>query len=313
MNVCRHRLCLAIALPLLVAVSAGAQTPAAVPGSRIALVAPAGFVPAANPAGFENPAIGGRITVSEMKPTAYAALAAAYTRQRLAASGITLLSRHPIEGAALRGFLAVAEHVIDGISHRRWALVFAHPELTGVVTVTVPRKVDDPTVQRGLVAALSSVRVVDAAADDVEVGLPFRMASSPRFAKARSADGRGLVFRDITHRPGDVSARLTVTPALTGQAILKPPTFAARLARSVDGLRDIRIEAEKPLRVDGMTGIEASGRCLWADTSSPCVLFHAMVFDRDGYVRFVGTAPVAGGEGAVRAFRRLVMGFRRAE
>ena len=294
--------------------SVPASTPTALPGSRVSLVVPPGFVPASGFTGFRDDARGASIVITELKAGALDAVRASYDGPALNGRGMQRLSRTELPDLSHRGFLDVIRATEGKKPFRKWVLAMAAPDVTAVVTVNVPEQVLNPELEASVVAALASVTVGKPATRSGSAldSLPFRLPAVAGLAPVEVRSGPTLVLAGKPKAEASGEVRMTVAALLGRGKIGQPETFTKRMALAVDGTTGVQLEATRAINADGLAGYEISGRCKMEATGAPCMLYHAMLFDTGGYYRFVGVAPEAEGGTALPLFRRMVEGFRRA-
>jgi hypothetical protein len=291
-----------------------AATPIALPGSRVALVVPPGFVPASGFVGYRDAGRGASIVITELKAGSIDAVRASYEGAALSGRGMQQLSHAELKNLPHPGFLTVVRATEGQKPFRKWVLALAAPEVTAVVTVNVPEQVLNPALEASVVATLTSVTVGQPAARTGSAldNLPFRVPASPELTPVEVRSGQTLILAGKPKAGSSGDVRLTVA-ALPGRGrIGQPETFTKRMALTVDGATGIELGDTRPVAADGLSGYAASGRCKLANTGAPCVLYHAMLFDSSGYYRFVGLAPEAESATALPLFQHMVDGFRRA-
>ena len=282
-------------------------------GSRVALTVPPGFVPATGFTGFRDNARGASIVITELKAGAIDAVRASYDGGALSGRGMQRLSRTELRGLDHPGFLDVIRATEGEKPFRKWVLALAGPDVTAVVTVNVPERALDPALESSVVATLASVTLGKPAARGTPLeGLPFRLPVTAELTPLEVRSGSTLVLAGKPGTRAGAETRLTIAALLGRGRIGQPETFTRRMARNVDGATAIQLDDGRAIAADGLAGYETTGRCTLAPAGTPCVVYHAMLFDGTGYYRFVGLAPQADGEVALPLFRHMVEGFRRA-
>jgi hypothetical protein len=290
-------------------VSAAAE-PIAPPGSRIALVPPAGFTIAHGFSGFENKDIGASIVLTELPGGAFAEVRSGVTPEALATRGVLRVSPIAVPAAAYEHVAIRGEQQTGGILHDKWILFFDGGSFVGIVTANVPRH--DPTAlsEPAAVAMLASARIV-APAGDAVAALPFTFDPGARFRHRTALAGRSALLSETP--PPQKHHEATMTIAVVADRPVPPAEqqrFGLALLRGLKALEVRSVVEAEPIAVAGMSGFE-----YLADARSPGsgesvrLLAAALFTERSGYV-LIGAAAPAVFDAAVPDFRSVIASFR---
>ncbi len=282
----------------------------ALPGSRLAIVPPEGFVPSDYFAGFENPELGASILFGEMPPVAYAQLRGGFSPEALAARGLTMQSFEELDGTPFQGILITAEQTAAGVLYRKWLVVIADPDLTGIVTFTVPEAAIAQLGEATIRASALSLRTVKASVDPVEA-LSFRPIETERFRIANAQAGNTILYTETPAATEGEKVIFVISASFQHMPTASLWDYSDALINSIEAVEVVETEQEKLIKVDDLSGYETVSRCQYRDSGQPCALFHIVALDEQRYFRFLGIVPGEDIGGYLSEFRTLTAGFKR--
>ncbi len=225
-----------------------------VPGTHVLLAPPADFTPARGFAGFQHAGGQAGIMVTDLAGTDYYANAAAFSRQRLEAKGLTVLD---YQDTLVGDYLAKYAYLQSTPTTRTHQLTFG--DSTFVATVSGLYPTTDEALGRQLKAALFSSTYHKQAVVDPAATAPFTV--NEQASKFRFASFAGNMYAYVPGGkaapvPGD-EAVVMVVPVPTQNE--KAADFAGQLMAQLDasGLRHREVKNASSQPVNGYDAYEA--------------------------------------------------------
>ena len=287
--------------------------PTAVPGTRISLVPPSGFVPADRFAGFLQEEKGASIMIMEI-PGPYSQVSAGFADSaKLAARGIVLASREDRAVNGFKGMLVRMEQSAHEIDYLKWALVFGDETESVMVTATFPRELDAELSEKMRRSVLSSRWSRSKPVPPTEgVKFSVRESGDMRFA-GRMAGALAYTRKGIFPNPSIYDPLFLVAQSFSKSAIADYKGFAqARILATVD-VAGIRIEETTPLEIDGLGGYETIAIGKDRDSGEPMLLYQTILFDDGAYYIMHASVGAEEREAYTTTFREMARSFARTE
>ena len=294
------------ALALVASIGAALAQPTFPPGSRIGLNPPKDMVLSKRFSGFENPAKGGTITVSEMPAEAYAQLSAGLTDEQLRRQGFRVNTREPIKLGDRTGFLISGEQASGKIVMQKWVLGLSDPSLTVFVVAQGMGYSQDE-----MQAALKSVALrAPLPIGDQIASLAFRLGDQAGFRPVRVVAGNSLL---LTEGPLD-TWKSADQPVLVIATSFNPPPppgdtreqFARAALGSNANLKNLEIERAQSFRQGGQEWHEIVARATDAPSGQPVVVMQTIRFTPANYIRMVGITRADKRDTYLPRFRKVI-------
>jgi hypothetical protein len=303
----------------LLSVEAGAQprerkVPAtAVPGTRISLVPPSGFVPSPQFAGFWQEEKGASIMVMEL-PGPYSQVSAGFSDSaKLAARGIAVSSREEITIGGIKGAIFRMEQSAYGTDYVKWALLIGDETESVMVTATFPRELDAELSEKLRQSILTSLWTRSKPIPPTE-GVKFIVSESGdlRFAR-RMAGTLSFTRKGIFPSPSIYDPLFIVGQSYSKGMIRDYEAFAQSRILATVNVSDITIEQTTPLEIDGLGGYEILATGKDRDSGEPLLLYQTILFEDGGYYIMHGRTGADDRETYTTIFSEMARTFRRTE
>ena len=166
-----------LALTVLSAWAAGAAGEVvAIPGTKVSIEPPSGFVVSSRFPGVESSELGASIMVSEL-PAPPEKVTAGFTAEMLLSRGMTLRSSEETTLAGQPGRLLAVTQTAGGVTYEKWMAAFGNATATVLVVATYPQAVAADLKASLRAAVLSATWKPEAQLDPFE-GLSFRIRES---------------------------------------------------------------------------------------------------------------------------------------
>lgn len=293
----------AVVMHALVA-DATAQTAVQVPGTRVGLVAPAGFEPATQFTGFQQVETGAAIVIAEI-PGPFQAVRAGMTKEALATRSLTLVSSEAVWIANREGLLIATVRDVNGAALRQWIGVFGDSQATVTVVAAFPEsqmtRLGEPLRQ-----AVLSAEWNPTAAVGVFDGLTFRVEETATLKVSARLVNTVLLTRDGKSGPVAPEDPLLVVGSSFGTVgVGDLEAFArARITQTarVKDVRDIRGEA---VTVAGSPGYEIVAAARGDESGVDLALYQVIVLRGGAYYIVQGMVGAASAERDIAEFRAI--------
>ena len=285
-----------------------AAEPVFVPGSRIGLVPPPGFVPSDKFTGFISTAEGGSILVVEMPAQAYDQVSG-MPDAALASKGIAVRSRTALSIDGAPAVLIEGVQNYSGIEFKKWMMIVGFDDVTAVVTAQIPAI----TPAERLAAIDSALRAIQLRAaltlDQKLAALPFSIGSTANMRVSFVVAGNTV---GLTRGPKNIvqgAEQPILIVARSFARALPAGLTAEKVSRQAIGkiatLGDIAIERAGNVRIAGGDGFEIVARARMTKTNEPVAVIQWVKMLDDGYLRFVGISGTETRAADFTAFRKI--------
>jgi hypothetical protein len=292
-----------IALALALSALSGsvvAQERKTVPGTSVSLVAPKGFEPAADFAGFANRNLQASILVVEMPPEAHAQLTTLFNdsetaKANFAKQKVTIASTEQIDGAGGDKVpLLSGTQEAGGAKLDKWIALFKGPK-TVMLTVQAPKtaKLQAADV-KAMVASVSLGK--EASLDDKLAALPFRITAASPFRVVDTLGGAGLLMvvgeRNTDpsgEQPMMIAAYQMSGPAASGQEV----TLSETLLRGTRDMQAAEIRERRRVPFAGQDGVLLSGSFKHANGSEKSFAQYLAIGSGGRFLRLIVMADPA--------------------
>ncbi|MBZ3692525.1 hypothetical protein [Phyllobacterium calauticae] len=262
-------------------------------GSSVGLVIPRNMQPSSTFSGFEDPAMGATIVLTELPVDAYAQISAKFNAEGLAPTGIVVSGAAQdwqVKGASAAKYIHGSQ-IASGIKYRKWIVLSQAPTTTTMVTMQIPDGVAGAPSDADVEDTLRSIAVrTPPTLDEQIAALPFKVGDLAGFRPIRAIAGATYL---LTDGPQDVPASAAQPVIIIASNLGNAPEAAARMdfARkafaSLTGIKDVRSDNESSAPADGGEWVDIDGSA--KDATSGDALYVAQIarFAGDRYVRAI--------------------------
>lgn len=282
--------------------------PLFVPGGQVGMQPPSGFVPSTRFGGFEHPRSGATIVVTELPRDAWGKLRGAMTDTALKSQQITVDKRENVTVDGADAILLRGKQEASGVTADKWILVVGYPTVTGLVTYQVSDMAVDPSPPEEIRKALLSTvfRPPVSLAEQMST-LSFVVGELDGFRVERVLPGNTAIIVEDRPPPVDAPQPLFVASAAAagGPPESERQDFARRAIESFGLVSDVTVEANAPIELGGDPGNELTARAVDRRTGQPVALVQWMRFRQDGYLRYLGIAPIADRDRLTALYRKV--------
>lgn len=296
---------LAVAVP-----AAAAAQPQPVPGTRVTLQPPEGFVPAERFTGFQRAEARASIMVVELEAP-FTEMEGRLTDEAFAAQGMRVRNSEALSVDSMRGRLVAVTQEARGETFDKWALMFGDSSVTVIVTATYPRRSTD-SLSVPLKRAVLSARLGDRVPADPLEGLNFRITEGPRLRIAQRV-GNTLLLNESGQlpNPGPESPFLVVGTSVSPVDLEDLEAFARRRITQTVNFSQVSNVTGASVSIDGSTGYELFADAVHTGSSTPVRLYQVVVAEGSHYHLIQASAGVAGAADFIAEFQAIARSLRR--
>ena len=280
-----------------------------VPGTRVSLSPPPGFLEAEQFAGFQLASRGASIVVTESSGPV-AEFRKGMTKGGLASRGMSLLQSQTVNIGGQEALLIQASQSTRGSGFLKWILVGGDARGSVMIVGSFPKSESDLSepVRESILTSTWSEKQ----RGDLFEGLAFRADPS---SKLKLADRMGnmLVFSETgAIEPSDsTQAILVVGGSLSETVIENLEKFAKERAAKTEGIGPLRNLIGRSMTVDGLAGYELIGIATYNKNGRDVRLYQLVLADGTTYYLAQGLLGADRDPRFVSEFRRVTATFRR--
>ncbi|MCC2545152.1 hypothetical protein LJY25_01730 [Hymenobacter sp. BT175] len=286
------------------------QSPArvAVPGTKISMVPPTDFELTTNFSGFEQLATGASIMVNEL-PGSAPVMIKNLTESALAARGMKLLHKEPVNTPGVKGMLYKIKQHANGIMYRKSILVFGDEARTLMATATYPEAHSE--LEAPLQASLLTCRYAPQQSNDKPVARLTVDVAGTKFKFAKNLAG-GLIYTTDGKLPSLAADRAVfiVGSSLNYEQIADEKAYSLERLRKLPHGQTNQVRTITPITIDGLEGYEIVADGLGSQKQKQVVYQTILYPETGGYYWLVGTTENRS-ESDLNLFKTLAQSFRR--
>ena len=260
-----------------------------VPGTKVSLDPPEGFVAAKQFPGFMMESTGSSIMVTEL-PAPYSEISKGFTEKGFAGQGMSLMGRKDVKIASGDASLFHVSQSANGIRFLKWMLGFGNEKETVLVVATFPEQFESDLSAILKEAVLTTKWMADARVDQSE-GLTFKVKEDSDLYIAGKVGNSLLLTRNGELPQKNVGEPKVVVGSSVTQGWEVPGDrgiYAKSRLNQTQILTAPKVIVEKEVEIDGLEGylIEAEGK--HKETGEMLFIMQCLLFTSDGYYIFQG-------------------------
>jgi hypothetical protein len=270
-----------IATLLLVLPLGAMAEPVRVPGTKVSLDPPSGFVLSSNFPGVQDAERAASIIINELQ-TSTDLILDGLTKDNLLTRGMTMVSSQPAAMGGRPAVLINATQVVNGAIFEKWMGAMGDGETTILVVAAYPQALADELREELRKAVLSATWMPQAEIDPFE-GLPFRVRETEGLKISSRIQNMLVLAQPDT--PRAAAEPFAVVGASHSEIEIDDVELfskqrAAQIAQ-ITNLTDLR---GSPMEFDGRPGYELTARAKDLNTGTPLVVYQSLVVDGRSYV-----------------------------
>ena len=314
MNRCSLRASSAIValLAVLGQIQASAS-PVRVPGTKVSLQPPEGFVRSESFPGFQSAEKQASIMVTQMPAPAAEAMKG-MTKEGLATRGMTLLSSSSEKVGDRDALLLHIAQEAGGVEFLKWMLLTGDAETTALVVGTFPKSSGEE-LSAAIRTSVLTTSLASEGPGDLFEGLRFRITPTQRL-KISNRVGNLLLLAESEgtgpRAPGEPLYIVGSSIGPGGVGDLK--AFSKTRAEQTEQIQDLQNFSGREISVGGLAAYELLADAKDVKSGAPIRLYQVIVPDDGGYYFIVqGLVGVDRAAEMVPEFRRITESFRKTD
>lgn len=264
------------------------QISTAIPGTKFQMIAPSGFQLAQNFSGFSNDSLKASIMVSDV-PTSMKTIAAGFTKDKLYASGLSLISTDSLTLNGLPCQLLNITQQVGEIKYLKKVLLFGDSSKTIIVNGIYPATAAH--LGKPIQNALLSIEFNINLDDDPMHAVNFTIdTAGSRLLLAKYQNGTLLFSKD--GKIPTTTPTLIIGSSFSSQNIADKKQFTIDKLKQLPGGITAQIQSLIPVKQGNLEGFEIVSRAKIYDDKED-LLYQCLFFDKKGnYFMVVGLANV---------------------
>ncbi|AMM50011.1 hypothetical protein TH61_00810 [Rufibacter sp. DG15C] len=270
-------------LPLLLisVVSLGQKASSiAVPGTKVSLIPPNGFIQAVNFSGFQNEEIGASIIVIEF-PVSTREILNSFTPEVLAKQGMKFSKKEEIQHQNAPALLLYVTQEVYGKTYQKQVLVFGDSTKSVMVNGLYP--IDYPSIGSEIHKSLLSSSLNKNQNENFEEAAKFRIDTKGTDFKVASFLAGGLTYTKDgklpTSSPDDAS--IMIINSFGKNIIGDKKEYSIKKLKSLPEHTTVHTDKISPVTIDGMEGYEIITDRI-DKSSKKEIIYFVMLFEGTG-------------------------------
>ena len=290
--------------------------PRQAPNSRVALDLGEAFAPSDRFSGFVDEKTGASFIIVEMPASAYEEVKQiADHADALAAQGLRDPAKAELPGRKGEYVYFTGKQISLDINFEKFVLILRENGVTAMITANIPEAaLNAATFTKAQIEeTLAKAAVKDEMSKGAEL---FRLGYLGPFKEAFGLMGtsKGYSTSGLPPAPGEnrvlKEPTLVVAPSTDNRLVVDPKSAAQRSFQSFGGLKEGKIESEKPVTIAGLKGHQIVGEAVDAISGSKIGIYLLMLAgDPGGYYAIVGTSPIADMPKMLPEFEKVTASF----
>jgi len=282
----------------------------AVPGTRVRIAPPPGFIPTVRFSGFQDTRSIAAIMVVEV-PVPFARATRDMTPQTLAGRGLELLSSSRLRVGGHPAALLLTRQSAGGMRMEKQVLAFGHDSATVLITANYPdtsvARLREPIRRSVLSADWSGTGPVDV----ILVDLPFEVTEAPGLKRAgRITNTRVFTESGVfpAQSPGEAVAAVGVSlqPADLGDLA----AFSRGRLRQTLFLSGVSVRSGAPVQIGGRAAYELVADARETRHDIAMVVYQVVIPDASGYTLFQAQVGADRADRFLPLFREMARSLR---
>ncbi len=282
-----------------------------IPGTRVSLKPPAGFVLSSQFTGYQQESTNSSIMVTEM-PAPFSELVAGFSDPtELQKKAMTLVSRKELRIDDHYGVLLHLRQIAYGQALLKWCLILGEETETVLVTAAFPESHASElseTLKRSVLS--SKWRPNESIA--LKEALPFTIEPQGQLQFAHRM-GNSVIYTKggVMPKASIEEPLFVVAPSVSKIAIEDTEAFAKGRLMQMDWLKNPIIEHMEEIEIDNLQGFEIVAYGQQVPSDIPILVYQAILFEQQSYYLIVGSVGNQSPQEHLEVFRKMTRTFRR--
>ena len=282
----------AVTTALIVSVAAHAADAVFPPSSRVGIVPLDGLTVAPDFLGFENADKTVKIGIAEIPPAAFTSVETAFKEGKPVADGNKVEQLKTEAGDA---YVTVESRKEGDATFKTYSVIAKGDTFSAYVIAQMREGAEKAPSDEAMRKMLASVKLrKDVPVEEQLSLLPFRVAELSGFKTVRLLAMRASVLltdgtedTQLDGAPYMVIGTVPVNPGTQGEDRAR---FAEQTARSIPGLRNVRLMSNEPMRIDSTPGFESRLEAVTGKNDTPVSVVQWLRFGSGATLRIVASS-----------------------
>jgi hypothetical protein len=285
------------------------EQPVAVTGTKVRLIPPQGFKPAALFPGYEQAETQTSIMVTEL-PGPFSQISTGLSNgAELKKRGLTLLSQEQPMIAGQKALLIQIQQTAYGQEFLKWILVMGNEKDTVMVVANFPKE-QAKSLSEPLKRSILTTQWDQDLSVAPDQGLNFRLREQGDLKFARRISNAVLYSKGgVFPSPSVDDPIFVVAPSFSQQTIFNPERFAQNRALATEQLTAIQIQTTKAVMIADLNGYEILARGQDKSSGTPMTLYQVILFKEQTYYVMQGLVSVKHEAHYLLMFRAIAQSF----
>ena len=284
-------------------------------GTQILIDPPAEFEPAAQFNGYLMRSTGASIMVTTMDGAPFEQVSAGFTEQGLSSRGMRLISQEKVMLGEHPGVLLEVTQPSRDTLFQKWMLAFGDDSATILVVASYPQQFAD-TLSPQLRASVLSSEWNQTLQLDFFDSLPFRLDEAGDLKLAKKVGSNVFLTQSGVFPQPDNRAPFVVVGASASEDWTPPGSardYAHARLEKTEILKDIAVQDEKPLTIDGLNSYLISATGTDVDSGALTYIEQCLIYTPDGYFIYQAMVAEEQRDRYQRAFTEILLSIRTAD
>ena len=284
-----------------------------VPGTKISIDPPEGFIPSTRFSGYSHEETASSIMINEL-PAPFAEITKGFTKQALSRQGMSLLKMNEAMIGPHRALLYLVKQKVAVGTFLKWILVFGDDKNTEMVIALFPERAPTEWSELLKETLLASHWHQDLTTNIFE-GLPYRIQEQGDLKIAKKISTSLLITRNgvLPNKPNS-EPKVIIGPSF--KADWQEPedklTYTInRLKQMTNLCRSPDITSKNSVSYDSLDGHQIEASCKHVSTGEQLYLLHAMIYSEQGYYLFSGIVNDLEKDAYRPVFEKIFRSFKR--
>ena len=276
---------------LVIASPALAADPVFPSGARVGLEPAEGLAVAKEFLGFESEDKKVKIGVAEIPAEAFTAVEAAVKEGKPPPTGV---KPEPFETAAGKAFITSDSGKDGATAVKMYSVIIAGDKFTGYIIAQAREDAAKPVSDEAMRKILASAKLRSTVPVEEQLSLmPFKIGELSDFKTVRTLAPRSSILLTDGSEDTTLDGAPYMVIGLTAAGPEKPDDrgrFAQQAAATIPGIRNARITANEPLRIDGTPGFETRIDAVAGKNDTPVTVVQWLRFGSGTSLRIIASA-----------------------
>lgn len=259
-----------------------------IPGTKISINPPAGFVTATQFPGYVMESAGSSIMVTPIPGGPFPEVSKGFTSSGLASQGMKLLEIQKTKIGSADGVLIHASQSAHEIEFLKWTLVFGNNTETTIVAATFPKQLEEQ-LSNILKESILSTEWQEAMNLDFMEGVDFRVSESGSL-KFASKIGNTLILTENgifpQKEPGAPTVIVGASISQGWKIPTEPKEFSIQRLQQTKTLGSIKMIEGRNIEIDGLDGYIVFAEGVDHESREEIYIEQCLLFTNDGHYIF---------------------------